>query len=166
MTLHPYATILELKEAIQNKEGIPPDQQRLILSGKQLEDVRTLADCNVKQGSKMVLTLRLRGGMMHETSGRRDLEDLSSSWGVDVELEGGARFQVPVQAGQTYGDVKRQLAMLAQEAAQKLAQAVGEADAEEEAPGAAQGARPRSYASVLSNRRAGPAAARGAGMSD
>ena len=70
ITLHPYATVLELKETIQDKEGIPPDQQRLILSGKQLEDVRTLADCNVKQGSKMSLTLRLRGGMMHETSGR------------------------------------------------------------------------------------------------
>ena len=66
---------------------------------------------------------------------RRDLEDLSSSWGVSVQLEGGPCFQVPVEAGQTYGDVKRQLARLAQEAAQKLAQAVGEADAEEQVRG-------------------------------
>jgi hypothetical protein len=50
---------------------------------------------------------------------------------VNVELEGGARFHVPVEAGQTYGDVKKQLARMAQEAAEKLAQAVAGADASE-----------------------------------
>ena len=66
---------------------------------------------------------------------RHDLEDLSSSWGVHVQLEGGAHYQVPVQAGQTYGDVKRQLARLAQEAAQKLARAVGGTDDQDQVRG-------------------------------
>mmetsp|Transcript_6838 Transcript_6838/g.14829 ORF Transcript_6838/g.14829 Transcript_6838/m.14829 type:complete len:427 (+) Transcript_6838:47-1327(+) len=70
LEVDPYDSIDNVKLKIQDKEGIPTDQQRLIYAGVQFEDHRTLSSYNVHSGSVIHLMLKLRGGMFHPSSCR------------------------------------------------------------------------------------------------
>ena len=72
--VHHKMTVAELKDTIERLEQTPFDQQRIVYNGKQLEDDRTLDYYDIKQDSVVHIILRIRGGMFHETSARKDFE--------------------------------------------------------------------------------------------
>jgi hypothetical protein len=71
LDVDPEIRVHELKEKIQYKEGIPAQEQRLIFSGKTLEDGQTLEDYSIQRDSTIHLVFFVRGGQPPEFTENR-----------------------------------------------------------------------------------------------
>jgi hypothetical protein len=84
--VYAFTTIHQLKTMIEEKEKFPPDQQRIIFAGKQLENDRTMHDYGILHAHTLHLVLSLRGGMYDPTSARHDFAALADTDSTQISI--------------------------------------------------------------------------------
>ena len=135
LVVEPSYSIEGVKRLIQEKEGTPPDQQRLIFAGQLMEEGRMLFEYNVQKESTIHMVLRMRGGMCDPTSGRLDYEQLAGlKMRVTVRsLEGNEVLDTVEVTGATSLHELKQAATaaLARKAADKEVDDMSEAEAKQ-----------------------------------
>jgi hypothetical protein len=85
ITVIPSMTVMEIKQLIEKVEQYAPDQQRIVYCGKQLSDDKQLKVYSIQPDATLHLIIRLRGGMFHETSSRKDMEPLQCTIWKEIE---------------------------------------------------------------------------------
>jgi hypothetical protein len=86
ITVRPSMTVMEVKYLIEKVEQYAPDQQRIVYCGKQLSDEKQLQDYSIQPDVTIHLIIRLRGGMFHETSARKDMELIQCTLVEEIAL--------------------------------------------------------------------------------
>ncbi|CAG9813581.1 unnamed protein product [Phaedon cochleariae] len=92
LDVEPTDKILTIKEKLEEKEGIPPEQQRLVFQGKQLKDDKTVNSYKLKGGTVLHLVVALRGGQENYENVEYDL--YRKSYYVSPDDQGKARREI------------------------------------------------------------------------